>query len=95
MPESIYSLIRPDVTPIPGVHIFDGEVVEALTFAKTRVAIGQDVICLYPLKDTRRGRKGREVVDYVRGQVCKVLAGPWLQVNFPEQVHALSSLLAP
>jgi hypothetical protein len=88
MPASIYSMTRLAVPPTRGVHIFVGEDLLPLTFAKERIVVGQEVICFYPLADTRAGRAGREVVDYVRGQVSSVLAGPWLLVNFPEQVRA-------
>eukprot|EP01048_Picozoa_sp_COSAG05_P025660 COSAG05_NODE_6634_length_927_cov_104.741546_1_plen_186_part_00 len=78
---------RPAVAPIRGVHIFAGEVLLPLAFPKERIVVGQEVVCFYPLADTHAGRAGQSMVDYIRGRVTHILPGPWLLVDFPEQVR--------
>ena len=89
----LFSLTRPAVAPIRGVHIFAGEVLLPLAFPKERIVVGQEVVCFYPLADTHAGRAGQSMVDYIRGRVTHILPGPWLLVDFPEQVRALPSPL--
>ena len=90
---ALFSLTRPAVPPIRGVHISADDVLLPLSFPKDSIVVGQEVVCLFPLADTRPGRAGQSVVDYVRGRITHLLPGPWLLVDFPEQVRALPSPL--
>ena len=92
---ALFSLTRPAVPPIRGVHISADDVLLPLSFPKDSIVVGQEVVCLFPLADTRPGRAGQSVVDYVRGRITHLLPGPWLLVDFPEQVRALPLLCCP
>ena len=87
---ALFSLTRPAVPPIRGVHISADDVLLPLSFPKDSIVVGQEVVCLFPLDDTRPGRAGKSVVDYVRGRITHLLPGPWLLVDFPEQVRTPS-----